>query len=152
MIYFLISIFLIFLDQISKFFAANYLQNLEPLHLIGNFFDLEYVENRGAAFGILQNKQIFFYLITIAVSFFLIYSLFKSKNKPGVLKSSLAFLLGGALGNFIDRVRLNYVVDFLSLNFFGYHFPVFNFADLFITIGTILLIIYILWFEKNENN
>lgn len=143
---FLITLLIVVLDQASKYAAVKYLKGNNPYVIIENFFQLYYVENFGAAFGILQNKKIFFIIITslviISIVFFLVKE-FHNLNK--LMKIALAMLMGGTIGNFIDRIRLSYVIDFISFKFGkGYDFPVFNIADMFIVIGTFLIMILVL--------
>lgn len=146
-----IFILILILDQLTKYFAVKLLMNGEPCVIIKGFLQLEYVENFGAAFGILQNRKIFFIIITLAVIIAVIFYLKKNYyyiNKP--MKVALTMLLAGAVGNFIDRVRLGYVIDFVHVNFGKfYDFPVFNIADSFIVISTIL-IVYMVLFNKYE--
>lgn len=145
-----IPILIIIIDQVSKLLAIKYLKGAAPNIIIENIFQLTYVENYGAAFGILQNRKIFFVLITLLVcvgvgGFLLKYN----KNISGFLKLALSMYLGGSIGNLIDRIRLGYVVDFLSVKLFNsYNFPVFNMADVFIVIGTIMIVIVLL-FDKD---
>lgn len=150
MTYFLISI-IIFIDQLSKYAAIKYLKDAKPYIIINNFFELTYVENRGAAFGILKHKRVLFIVITFAVILFLTFYLFgnhKSLNRLTILAVSL--LIGGAIGNLIDRIRFGYVVDFLSFRFFSkYDFPVFNFADICIVISTGIIVLLVL-FDKYD--
>lgn len=131
-----IVILIIVIDQISKYFARIYLKPVKTIPVIDNFFHLTYVENRGAAFGILQNQLWFFIVITIMVGFALIYMMISMPEKNKHIKLILAMILGGAIGNFIDRIRLGYVVDFLDFKIWSY---IFNVADSFIVIGAILL-------------
>lgn len=152
----ILTLMAIILDQAAKFLAVKYLKGEKPFVIIKNAFSLVYVENRGAAFGILQGRKIFFVVITVITAAVLIGFLFKNYktlSKWNIV--SLSFILGGAIGNFIDRIRLNYVVDFISLKFFNkYNFAVFNLADSFIVVGAIMLILYILIVDskgkKNE--
>lgn len=149
-----IFILSIILDQITKFWAVNTLKDGSEIKIIGDFFRLSYVENRGAAFGMLQNKIWFFVLVTIVMLAVMAYIFFTNKNLTTLSKLSLTLIAGGAIGNFIDRVRLNYVIDFLDVRFGNfYDFPVFNIADSLVVCGTILLIILIFVnkFEKSEN-
>ena len=150
MTYFLISI-IIFIDQLSKYAAIKYLKDAKPYIIINNFFELTYVENRGAAFGILKHKRVLFIVITFAVILFLTFYLFgnhKSLNRLTILAVSL--LIGGAIGNLIDRIRFGYVVDFLSFRFFSkYDFPVFNFSDICIVISTGIIVLLVL-FDKYD--
>lgn len=149
-----IFILSIILDQISKKWAVAILKNGSNIKIIGNFFGFSYVENRGAAFGMLQNQIWFFVLVTIAMLAVLIYIFFRNKNITNLSKLSLTLIAGGAIGNFIDRVRLGFVVDFIHVRFGNfYDFPVFNIADSLVVCGTFLLIIlmFLNKFEKSEN-
>lgn len=143
----------VFLDQLTKYFVVTYLKGRPPVIIIDNVLSFVYVENRGAAFGILQGRQIFFVIITIIslaiVSYILIFN-YKRLSKTMII--SLGAILGGTIGNFLDRIRLGYVVDFVSMRFFDrYDFAVFNLADAFIVLGAIILMIYILFFEGKHN-
>ncbi|NMB27607.1 MAG: signal peptidase II [Tissierellia bacterium] len=143
---FLITILIIVLDQVSKYVAVKYLKGNSPYIIIKNFFQLHYVENYGAAFGILQNRKIFFVIITSIVIVGIIFFLVKSSyGLNRMMEIALVILLGGSIGNLIDRIRLGYVVDFISVKFGkGYDFPVFNIADMAIVIGTFLIMVMIL--------
>lgn len=148
---FILPVIIIILDQISKFLAVVYLKGKVPYIVIKDFFEFAYVENYGAAFGILQNRRTFFIVMTLAVvigiSFFIIKNYYEMNS---FLRFGLAMLLGGAIGNFIDRIRLGYVIDFISFKFINkYHFPVFNLADISIVLGTGLILILVL-FDKYE--
>lgn len=148
---FILTLIIIAVDQITKYLAIDALKGSSAKVIIPDFFRLVYVENYGAAFGILQNKKIFFVIITIAVVIGLILFLMRYYNRINLItKLSIATLLGGTIGNFIDRVRFGYVVDFFSFRLFNfYEFPVFNIADIAIVISTIL-IVYLLLFDKYE--
>ena len=143
---FLITILIIILDQVSKYAATKYLKGNNPYIIIKNFFQLYYVENSGAAFGILQNRKIFFVIMTsIVIVSIILFLVENSYNLNRLMEISLVMLLGGAIGNLIDRIRLSYVIDFISIKFGkGYDFPVFNIADMFIVVGTFLIMIMIL--------
>lgn len=148
---FILPIVIVILDQFSKFAAVKYLKGNRPYKIIDNFFQLHYVENRGAAFGILQHKRIFFIIITLIIivvlSFYLI-KYYNSLNK--FTKIAFAMLIGGAAGNLIDRIRFGYVVDFISFKLLhGYDFPVFNIADIAIVLSTIAIILLVS-FDKIE--
>lgn len=145
------TLVIIALDQASKFAAIKFLMGQKPYIIIREHFELRYVENYGAAFGILQQKRFFFIIITLIVILLIIFYFYKNLNSlTSVAKLALSFFLGGAIGNFIDRLRLGYVVDFLRVNLLrSYDFPVFNVADMFIVVGTIL-IVYIVLFDKYE--
>lgn len=142
-------------DQLTKFWAMDVLKNGDSIKIIGNFLRFTYAENKGAAFSILQNQRTFFLVITLVMLVFLGYIYFKTKNITKLSKLSIAMIAGGALGNFIDRFRLGYVVDFIDVRFGEfYNFPVFNIADSFVVCGTILMIILILFnkFETIDSN
>ena len=133
------------IDQISKYFVLDKLMFSDPIIIIDNFLRLNYVENRGAAFGILQNQQLFFIILTSLVVIVLVVYRVKTNEFNSVANFSLDLIIAGALGNLADRIRLNYVVDFIDVNFWGYYdFPVFNFADICVVVGTILLAFLIL--------
>jgi len=138
MIYFIIIIFIISLDQWTKYLASANLKPIDTYPLIENVFHLTYRENTGAAFSILRDNQVFLKIITGIVVIVLIFYLIKIlKNKNLVLvKLPLAFIIGGAIGNLIDRIRLEYVIDFFDFNLIN--FAVFNVADVFIVIGSII--------------
>ncbi len=143
MLWIILIIGLIGIDQITKwYFLTNQLQ-YDKFPIIKDFFYLTYLENRGAAFGILQNFRWVFIILTIAVVGGMIWYFIKNRNL--VLRTSLAFIISGAVGNFIDRVLRGFVVDFLDFYPFGYDFPIFNVADICINIGVFLLIIYVLF-------
>jgi signal peptidase II len=136
---------LIFLDQVTKYLAQTRLQDSGWIVLIKEFLYLNYVENRGAAFGILQNQQVFFVVITLIIIFLVIF--YRMKNKKILPITSFIFdiIIAGAVGNLIDRIRLGYVIDFIDVKFWGiYDFPVFNVADILIVMGTIVLSVLIL--------
>jgi signal peptidase II len=129
----------------SKYFVVKYLKPIGSFPIINNIFHFTYVENRGAAFGILQNRTLFFIIITVIVGTILIYSIVKIPGST-FYKFTLSMILGGAIGNLIDRVRLGYVVDFIDFKFFP---AVFNLADSMIVVGAFLLC-YILIFKKGN--
>lgn len=142
----------IIIDQLTKVLAVRYLKDSVSIPIIENFLGLSYVENYGAGFGILQNKKFFLVFITGIVILGMIYFLYRNYNRMNtVVKIALMLLISGSIGNIIDRIRLSYVVDFISVRFpFGYNFPVFNVADILVVIGTTLLMIVVL-FDKDFN-
>ena len=145
------SIILIIIDQFTKYLVVANIANENPIVLIDNFLRLYYIENRGAAFGILQGFRYLFAIITVIVLLVLIIFLIKNYNKvPFIYLVSFSLLIGGTIGNFIDRIRLHYVVDFISMKFFGHDFAIFNFADMFIVIGTILISIGIVLHDNKR--
>lgn len=151
--YYIIVILGVLLDQVSKYFVVENLKGQGSLELIKDWLYLTYVENSGAAWGLLSGKRGFFIIFTLLVFGGLIYILTSKKYQLNkIYKLSLALILSGGLGNFIDRLRMGYVVDFIFSPLNGiYNFPVFNVADIFITIGSGLLIIYMLFFEGKKD-
>lgn len=147
----ILGIICILADQFSKFLVVSYLKGGPGVSIIGDFLNFYYLENRGAAFGILQNSQLIFTLITIIVLIILFFVLLKYYDRASItLKICLGLILGGTIGNFIDRLRLKYVVDFISLKIFNYNFAVFNLADSFIVVGTLLLMLMVLLHENKS--
>ena len=147
MIYELIILLLVGIDQLSKILALKYLKSVESIPIIQNMFHLTYVENRGAAFGMFQNNQIIFVIVALIASIYGLYYL--HKNKVNILgKVSILLIISGALGNLIDRVRLGFVVDYFDFRIIWEY--VFNIADIFVVLGTILLCIYILFYDDNK--
>lgn len=141
---FLMTIFFIFLDQISKYFILNNMKIGESISIINNFFSITSHRNRGAAWGILEDSILFFIIVTtIFLIAIILYLLKKRKEITNFDKIVFSLILGGAIGNFIDRIKIGAVVDFLDFNLFGYNFPIFNFADIFICFGVSLLLIKI---------
>jgi signal peptidase II len=146
---FFIFFFTVLIDQASKhLIIANKLLFYKGIELL-SWFNLVYVENKGISFGILSEFNISFYLgiISFLVSFYIIYLIKNSNQKKE--KVALSLILGGAVGNGIDRITNNYVVDFIDLYFNDFHWPAFNFADSFITIGGILYF-WLILFKNNE--
>lgn len=151
----LIFVSSILADQVTKAWAVNMLKDGSSIKIIGNFLRFTYAENRGAAFSILQNQRWFFITVTIVMLIVLAYIFFRTKNINKLSRLAIAMIAGGAIGNFIDRVMLGYVIDFIDVRFGSfYNFPIFNIADSFVVCGTILMIFLILFnkFEKSEDN
>lgn len=138
---------LIGLDQIIKYWALNYLQVVESIPVINNIFNLTYVENRGAAFGMLQNNQTVFIVVAAIASCYGLYYL-HTKKVNNIGKTGIILVISGAIGNLIDRVRLGFVVDYLDFHIIWNY--VFNLADCFVVVGTILLCIYIITSEEDK--
>jgi signal peptidase II len=148
--YIILAVFIVIIDQATKYLAIIRLKDKQPISIINNFLQLKYVENRGAAFGILQNKQMPLIILTFLILIGIIYYLYKNRKLTKISKISLWGIIGGSIGNLIDRIRLNFVVDFIDVNFWGYYdFPVFNIADSFLVVFTILLSILV-FTEKYE--
>lgn len=145
----IISIILLCIDQISKLLVVNLLTKTDSITIIKNFFYLTYINNDGAAFSILVGKRIFLILIAVLVIVMLISYIKKNNIQNKLELVSLALIIGGSLGNLMDRVVRGYVIDFLDFKLFNYNFPIFNLADTFIVIGVILLLLKEI---RKENN
>ena len=120
--------------------------------VIKGFFNLTYTKNNGAAFGLFGGKTVFIMIISFLVLLYLLFELFRHKKKNIVLDVSLSFLIGGLLGNLLDRIVYGSVRDFLDFNIFGYDFAIFNIGDVFIVSGCILFLIGVFMEETNENS
>ena len=141
---FLIVFLGLLLDRLAKIWALNSLKDNNGVIVIKDFFKLEYLENRGAAFGILQNKLIILAIVTLLVISGMIYYIIKYKPKSKFLRISFALIISGALGNLYDRLIYKYVVDFILVHYKEiYYFPTFNIADSLVVIGTVILAISI---------
>lgn len=146
--YFLMALVLIALDQISKLWIVKNFKLFDTKPLINDIFHLTYVQNKGAAFSLLENQQWFFIIITLAAIGTLIYFfvLFYRKENYTLLRISMILVFSGAVGNFIDRIRLRYVIDFFD--FRAINFAIFNVADSFVVVGAILLGYCLLFVNK----
>lgn len=147
-IYFLIAAVAVLLDQLSKWATVAMIPLGGTASAHNPFFSFTYLRNNGAAWSILEGKMWFFYIITLVAAVIISYLLVKNYRKSVWLSVGLALILGGAIGNFIDRVRLGYVVDMIQLDFI--RFPIFNVADSFLTIGVICIFIYIILDERKQ--
>ncbi|WP_440970840.1 signal peptidase II [Peribacillus frigoritolerans] len=149
MFYYLIALLVIALDQLTKWMIVKKMEYGESIEIIENLLYITSHRNRGAAWGILQGQMWFFYIITIAVIIGLVYYIQKMEKESILLGVALGLMLGGAIGNFIDRVARQEVVDFVHTYIFSYSFPVFNVADAALSIGVGLLVIHMFLEEKN---
>ncbi|WP_078554805.1 signal peptidase II [Bacillus alkalicellulosilyticus] len=139
--YYVLALVIIVLDQITKWYIVKSMELGERITIIENVLYITSHRNKGAAFGILQGQMWFFYIVTIIVIVFLIYYIQKEAKKSRFLGISLGLLLGGAIGNFIDRVFRGEVVDFIDTYIITYDFPIFNVADSALVIGVGLMMI-----------
>lgn len=141
---------LIIFDQWTKALAVANLMDQEPFVLIDGVFQLHYLENRGAAFGMMQGKQSFFIIMSLAACLIIGWLYFKLpwKKRFHPLRGSLLFIAAGAVGNLIDRILLGYVIDFFYFELID--FPIFNVADIYVTCATVLLAVLILFVYKEE--
>ncbi|QHW30353.1 signal peptidase II [Paenibacillus rhizovicinus] len=150
--YYWLAVFVLAVDFLSKKWIEHNLALYEVRKVIGDFFVITSYRNKGAAFSILQEKQILFLAITLIVVVGIVWYMAKNRNSGKVLLlSGLGLVLGGAVGNFIDRALYGQVVDFLQFTFGSYVFPIFNLADSGICIGVGLILLDALLTSKKEN-
>ena len=150
MFYYLIALFVILLDQITKWLIVSKMNLGDSIPIIDNILYITSHRNRGAAWGILQGQMWLFYVITIIVIVAIMYYMQKAAKGKWLLGVSLALMLGGAIGNFIDRVVRKEVVDFIHTYIFTYNFPVFNIADSALVVGVVVLMIQMLREERES--
>ncbi|MCR5719120.1 MAG: signal peptidase II [Lachnospiraceae bacterium] len=134
-----LAILLVLFDQFTKYLAIANLKQKAAYTVIDKVFELQYLENRGSAFGILQNQKMFILFVGVVFMAVICYFMIRlpMKNKFIILHVLLSFIFAGGVGNMIDRIRYDYVVDFFS--FILINFPVFNVADCYIVVATIVL-------------
>ena len=140
----------IIIDQYTKYLAVQYLQDA-PYVIWEDVFELHYLENRGAAFGMLQNQQTFFLIITMItlIAITVLYIRMPKQKHFIPFQICLVSIVTGAIGNLIDRVRLGYVVDFFYFKLIN--FPIFNVADIFATVACFLLIFLVMFFYSDKD-
>ena len=136
------------MDQLIKYYILNNFNHGQSLAVIKGVFHLTYVQNTGAAFGIFKNANTFFIIVSIAIILFLLVYRYYYLKSNVYINISIALIIGGAIGNLIDRILLNYVVDYLDFRVW----PVFNLADSAIVVGAGILTIYILLTDIDFNN
>lgn len=144
-------IILVALDQITKYFAVLNLKGGPAWQVIDGVFELHYLENHGAAFGMLQGQKPLFVFLASFILAVIVYVLLKAPNQNKYIKLhiTLVFIAGGAIGNLIDRIRYDYVVDFFYFSLIN--FPVFNVADIYVTLSAIVLVILLLFVYKEAD-
>lgn len=142
---------LLFIDQWTKWLACLWLKPTGEYKILGDLFVLQYLENRGAAFGILQNKRIFLLLLTLVILFLLIFLYIKipGEKKYTPLRIADVLLAAGAVGNMIDRFIRSFVVDFLYVKVI--RFPVFNVADCYVVIAAITALLLVSFYYSEED-
>ena len=147
----LLMLILLLIDQWTKLLAVDCLKGQNSFPLIRGVLEFQYLENHGAAFGILQGQKLFLVLFTAILSALILYFYFRipagSRYRP--LRILMIMLLSGAIGNFIDRMVNGYVVDFFYFKLIN--FPVFNVADIYVTAAEILLIVLVLFYYQSED-
>jgi signal peptidase II len=147
----LLLIVLIIIDQITKYLAVENLKGKASFVVINGVFELHYLENRGAAFGLLQNQKVFFVVIAVIILAVILYVLWKSPYHRIYIKLHIALtcIAAGAIGNLIDRIRFDYVVDFFYFSLIN--FPIFNVADIYVTFSAVALVVLLLFVYKEAD-
>ena len=149
----IVLIALVVIDQLTKYAFQSLYETNGNTTVIKNFFYFTCVYNKGSAFSFLSEKswgQLFFKILTpVALIAFIVFLIFAVKSENKWCIYSLILIISGTIGNYIDRLLYGKVTDFIGLQFGSYYFPVFNFADICLTIGIIILIIYFLFIDKN---
>ena len=144
----ILTAIVVLVDQITKLLAVEHLLGRPPVVVVPGFFDFSLVYNTGAAFGLLNKAEgwqnVFFIGVATLVSIFLVFSLYRMKRSDIQIAMAFALILGGAIGNVIDRIQQGYVVDFIHWFYQDWHWPTFNIADSAITVGAVLLVLDVL--------
>lgn len=134
-LYIILSIVILAADMVTKYFVQRKMEPYDSIPVIKNIFHITYVQNTGAAFSILKGKIFFFTAVSVIITLIIIFIMIKYPIKEKIFGIAMAMVLGGAVGNLIDRLRYGYVVDFLDFRIW----PVFNIADCAIVVGTLIL-------------
>lgn len=142
----------VLLDQLAKYLAAAYLKGKPSKVLIDGVFELQYLENRGAAFGMMQNMQYIFVTGAVVICAVIVYLYIRIPHTARYfpLRVCAVLLCAGAVGNMIDRIRLNYVVDFLYFSLID--FPIFNVADCYVVVSCIVFALLMLFYYREEDD
>ena len=141
----------VLLDQFTKYLAITKLKGEAPYILLKGVFQFEYLENRGAAFGLFQDQRIFFFISVAVICAVVIWFYVKvpMERRFLPLRICAVLIVAGAFGNCIDRVRLNYVVEFFYFKLID--FPIFNVADIYVTVSTFALVVLLFFYYKEED-
>ena len=143
MIYIIVAVLLIIIDQVAKALARTFLAGGFAVGFIPHIIDFVYVENRGAAFGIMQDTRMLLIIMTLIIITALFIYIIKTKQRHPLFLFSSMLIIAGGIGNLIDRIIFGYVTDFIHFMFFD--FPCFNIADICVCIGAVLIVIYLLF-------
>jgi signal peptidase II len=146
------AVVIILFDQLTKFLVLKNMELGESIPILGKYLAITSHRNQGAAWGMFQGQMFFFYLVTIVVLVLLVFIFLKEAKNNIIAQLAITFLIAGALGNFIDRILFQEVVDFIDVLIINYDFPIFNVADSFLTMGVILMIIEVFITGKGDKN
>ena len=147
----ILILLLVLLDQYTKYLAVVHLQDKPAFKLIDGILELNFLKNSGAAFGMLQNQKVFFILVATMILIVIAYVLFRLPDgkKYNIMHVLLILIASGAAGNMIDRVKQDYVVDFIY--FVIINFPIFNVADIYVTVATfVFVILFLFYYQEND--
>ncbi|MGN0170297.1 MAG: signal peptidase II [Lachnospiraceae bacterium] len=141
---------LVAMDQVTKYLAVNYLRGTDGIDIIEGVLRLQYLENFGAAFGILQNATWLFLVLTMILLVMFLWLMYRIPDQKRFLPLHvlLVFFMAGAVGNFIDRIVHAYVIDFIYISLID--FPIFNIADIYVTCACIVFAFYIIFIYKDD--
>lgn len=145
-LYLALTTILVVIDQITKYLTVENIALHEVIEVIPNILSFTYIRNSGAAFSILEGQMLFFYIVTVIVIVFLLYYMYTEARENKILGVLLSIVLAGTIGNFIDRLLYQYVIDMFQLEFID--FAIFNVADTYLTVGVFLLLIYTIFEER----
>lgn len=146
-----VACILLMIDQLVKLLVRSRIPLLDEVVVIPNFFSFYHIENTGAAFSIFSGAVLFLIILSIFILVFLHFYIISDENMSELKKIGFGIVIGGIIGNLVDRILYGAVIDYLAFSFFGYSFPVFNIADVGITVGFIILIIDIFRSDNNES-
>lgn len=149
LLYYIIALIIVGIDQFTKYLTVTNIPLHETREVIPSLLSFTYHQNTGAAWSILEGQMMFFYIVTLIVVGVIIYYLHAYGKSDRLFAFSLSLILGGAIGNFIDRLFLQYVVDMIRLEFIN--FPIFNIADVALSVGVGLMIVYLLLDEWKQH-
>ena len=147
---FLLFFVLVLADQVTKLAAVHYLKDKDGIVLLKGVLELNYLENTGAAFSILEGKMIVFYLITLIIGGGILFFMIQvpKSGRYLILDYVFSILLAGAVGNLLDRIIHKYVVDFIYFSLIN--FPVFNVADIYVTLSVIAIVLLVLFYYSDD--
>lgn len=148
----LIGLFILGLDQFTKYLVVRFMEEGESIPVLGEYLELTSHRNSGAAWGMFQGQMIFFYVVTVIVLAILVYVYIKEAKGNFLLQLAIVMLIAGSLGNFIDRILFQEVVDFIDVLIVFYDFPIFNVADSALTVGVILMLLEFFFIGKGDKD
>ncbi len=146
----ILTIVFLVVDIVSKLIVSNLMDIHDSIIVIKDFFYITYVRNTGAAWSMFAGKTWLLIIVSLMIIGFICFYIYKNKPKSKIEMVGYSLVLGGAIGNFLDRVIYGYVIDFFDFYIFGYNYPIFNVADIFIVIGVMILAICV-WRDKDGN-